>query len=257
MLRQSILGSPLGRAAAAGRDLLDRLRAGQDDIATILNDQLATRIVTRLCRPAMTFVDVGAHIGSVIAEVRVKCPTAKIVAVEAMPDKAERLVAKFKTVEVQCTALGETEGEAHFFVDRRRSGYSSLADNGGESIKVILKPLDQVLLLDDVDVMKIDVEGAELGVLIGGDALVRRCRPTIMFESGPEEVLGYTKAAMFDWFASRDYGIFVPMRLAHTAPPLDLGSFIDSHHYPRRTTNYFAVPLERIAEIRQRTATFI
>lgn len=251
MIRQWLLGSVAGRLALRLRDGLGLLTAGREEIGTVANDQLAGMLVTRLLGEGGTFVDVGAHIGSVIAAVRRHTPDATIIAVEAIPEKADRLRAKFPSVRVECCALAEREGMASFFVDLDRSGYSSLARGSGRQreIQVPLRPLD-TLVDGPVDIIKIDVEGAELGVLRGASALLAACRPTIMFESGPDEVLGQSRELMWRFLHERDYAVFAPNRLAHEAPPLSLDGFLDSHHYPRRTTNYFAVPLENVEAIR-------
>ena len=156
-------------------------------------------------------------------------------------------------------ALGESDGEATFFLNKRRSGYSSLGGLPGSDrpyvteIRVPLKKLDGAISSDAVDVIKIDVEGAELGVLRGGDQLIARSRPTIMFESRPAaDGLGYTKESLWQWFAEREYAVLVPNRVAHNGPGLTQDSFLESHLYPRRTTNYFAVPIEYHVEIRNR-----
>ena len=253
MIRQWLLGSLGGRLALRLRDGVDLLAARREEIGTVANDQLAGMLVARLPGKGGTFIDVGAHIGSVIAAVRRYSPGTTIIAIEAIPEKAERLRAKFRDVRVECCALAENEGTASFFVDLDRSGYSSLARGNGRQreIEVSLRPLDS--LVDcRVDVIKIDVEGAELGVLRGAPALLAASRPTIMFESGPHEVLGQGKEALWRFLDERDYAVFTPNRLAHEAPPLSLDGFLDSHHYPRRTTNYFAVPLENIEAIRSK-----
>ena len=258
MLKEWVVGTSIGRAASAARDVIELVRSDKEQIGTIANDQLATYYVTRLCQPGKTFLDIGAHIGSIIAEVERNCPTVRIEAVEAIPAKAKRLSRKFPKARIHCCALSESEGEVSFFinVEKGKSGYSSLAKSGPhlEEIKVPARRLDNLVTADDVDVIKIDVEGAELGVLIGAEALVERCRPTIMFESGPQDLLGYTKQAMYEWFRSHGYALYAPSRLGHGGPPLSQDGFHDSHHYPRRTTNYFAVALERAAEIHERAA---
>jgi FkbM family methyltransferase len=224
----------------------------------LLNDALARRILIRLCQPGQTFIDVGAHIGSVIADVQRYSPSAKIVAVEAISDKAKDLRRKFPSVEIHCCALGETEGTSSFFI-ADQSGYSSLANVGGKEITVRTMPLDAVITASDVNVIKIDVEGAELGVLIGAEQTIARCRPTIMFESGPQEVLGYTKERMFDWLDERDYRLFVPNRLPERdgGPGLNKGAWLDCHFYPWPTLNYFAVPAERLATVRERARSLV
>lgn len=253
-LKRALVGTAIGRLATTVRNFVEIVRTPRLALGTVVNDQLACTLMARLCREGETFVDVGAHIGSVIAEVIYHCPTARIIAFEAIPEKSEHLALKFPEVMVHSCALAEVEGETAFYVDLKESGCSSLAAGKGEnlSIQIKMRRLDAVLADSHVDIMKIDVEGAELGVLHGGENLINRCRPIIVFESGPGNVLGFTKEKMFQWFRERDYGLFAPNRIAHTGGPMTLESFLDSHEYPRRTTNYFAIPMSRFEEIRQR-----
>src|SRR5437868_6005677 len=183
---QHIVGTSLGRAAMRARDAIELHTADAETVGCVANDHLAAFLVTRLCR--RHFVDVSAHIGSIIAEVD---PSIRITAIEPIPEKAERLRKKFPTVELHQCALSDHEGHAPFFVNPRASGYSSLDSGAGTvEINVPVKRLDA--LVSEPDVVKIDVEGAELGVLRGCEKL--ETRPVYMFESGPQEVLGYTKA---------------------------------------------------------------
>jgi FkbM family methyltransferase len=261
VFKQMIVGTAVGRLALSVRESMHLLRAmySQPEIAgTLANDWLAGFLVTRLCQNDKTFIDVGAHIGSIIGEVKRHCPSAKIVAVEAIPEKCESLRKCFPSVELHECALSDMDGETTFFVNTQRSGYSSLGRPSGDlgivKLKVPMRRLDGLIAADGMDVIKIDVEGAELGVLRGSEQIVAKSRPTIMFESGPpaEDGLGYTKEALWDWFAERNYAVLVPNRVAHVDPGLTQVGFVESHLYPRRTTNYFAVANERRDEIRDR-----
>jgi FkbM family methyltransferase len=262
-MKQMLLGNPIGRAALTLRDKLDLLRGSHfsvETVGTIANDQLATTLITKICGPHKTFVDVGAHIGSIIAQVRHTDSTIKIVAIEAIPEKIQNLRKRFPFVELHGCAVGEATGEISFFVDTRRSGYSSLArPNGTEDkskieIKVPIEKLDNLVKPIDVEAIKIDVEGAELGVLRGAVGILKDCRPIIMFESGPtgDNGLGYTKEEMVHFLNTLNFSVIVPNRLAHDDNGLTTAGFVESHLYPRRTTNYFAVPTERRAEFRDR-----
>jgi hypothetical protein len=119
---------------------------------------------------------------------------------------------------------------------------------------VPIKRLDDLVTSNDIDVIKIDVEGAELGVLLGSPNILRNIRPTIMFESGPErdDGLGYTKTALYQFLSSNEYAILIPNRVAHDDAGLTQDGFIESHLHPRRTTNYFAIPQELRVKIRDR-----
>jgi FkbM family methyltransferase len=251
-MKHLIVGSPIGTFALKGRELIRRLGTPVEMLGCLANDQITDVLVTRLCSPRKTFLDVGAHIGSVLGEVLRHSPSVKVQAFEAMPEKAERLRRKFPKIVVHECAVGDAEGSAAFFVDDRNSGYSSLAKKSADvrEIRVSVKTLDALVDDHDVDVIKIDVEGAELGVLKGALRLIARCRPVLMFESGPEQVLGFTKPDMWEFLQSQSYGIYLPNRVAHTACAMTLESFVESHFHPRRTTNYFAMPVERTEEVR-------
>ena len=264
-MKQVILGTTIGRIAIFVRDTFDILRTAYFDpenVGMLANDQFATSLDTKICRPNKTFIDVGAHIGSIVSSVMKNDPSIKIVAIEAIPEKIINLRRKFPTVEFHECAVGESEGNISFFINTKQSGYSSLgrppvntSNQYITEISVPIKQLDNLISSNDIDVIKIDVEGAELGVLRGSKILMAKCRPIIMFESGPtgNDGLGYTKEALWDIFSDQDYAVLVPNRVAHNDAGLSKEGFIESHLYPRRTTNYFAIPNERRIEVRDRT----
>ncbi len=267
-MKQFLLSGPFGRSAIFLRNKFDLLKAAVfslEAVGTTANDQLATILITKICGSHKTFIDVGAHIGSIIAEVRHNDPSTKIIAIEAIPQKARNLRRRFPFVELHSCAVGETTGEVSFFVDTERSGYSTLGrpitDSGTSKveIRVPIQKLDDIVNAIDVDAIKIDVEGAELGVLRGAVEILKKCRPIIMVESAPQtdDGLGYTKDAIFEFLSSVNYCVVVPNRVAHDDDGLTLTGFIESHLYPRRTTNYFAIPTERRSEFRDRARSIL
>lgn len=260
-MRGRIVNRPMGAALRALRDRLELHRAvagNLEQVGMLANDQLARALLERLCRPGGVFVDVGAHIGSVIDGVQRHSRPSLVIAVEAIPEKAAALRRRFPHAEIHCCALGEAGGETRFFVADAASGYSSLDAAlservaGVRAIDVRLERLDALVARDDVDVLKIDVEGAELGVLRGAPDLVARSRPSILFESGPDAMEAYSKAAMWHWLDRADYAVLVPERVPHLDDGLSSEGFAEAHLYPRRTTNYWAIPRERRAEVRTR-----
>ncbi|MCA9218658.1 MAG: FkbM family methyltransferase [Planctomycetales bacterium] len=112
--------------------------------------------------------------------------------------------------------------------------------------------LDDLIPSDaDVDVIKLDIEGAELGALRGAIGVLSRTFPTVMFESGlNRDDSPYEKTDLFHYFDQRNYAIVVPNRLGHNDNGLSEEGFLESHWYPRRTTNYFAVHRDRRTEFR-------
>lgn len=262
-MKQRLLGNLIGRSALSFRDKIGILRTAYfypERVGGLANDQLATKLVTSICQSRKTFIDVGAHIGSIISEVAHRDPSIRIVAIEAIPEKTVNLRRKFPFVEFHDCAVGECTGEVSFFVNTRHSGSSSLgrpADADERSIseiRVPLRRLDELVSSNDIDVIKIDVEGAELGVLRGSSKILNSSRPIIMFESWPrrDDGLGYTKEALYQFLNLNGYALLIPNRVAHDDPGLSQDEFIESHLYPPRTTNYFAIPKERRIEIGDR-----
>jgi FkbM family methyltransferase len=262
-MKQLLLGTPFGSAALSIREKFGMIKTAwfhPDDVGTFANDILATKLIVALCQPKHTFVDVGAHIGSVTSAVAHRNASIRIVAVEAIPDKIAKLRRKFPSVEFHECAVGESAGEASFFINLRQSGYSSLGrprdgrPSSFSEIKVQVRRLDAIVLDANVDAIKIDVEGAELGVLQGSTKILADSRPVVMFESGPtpDGEVGDSKQGIYQLLAAHDYRVLIPNRVAHNDSGLTQDGFLESHLYPRRTTNYFAVPVERQIEVRAR-----
>jgi FkbM family methyltransferase len=262
-IKQTLLGSRVGDLAMLMRDRVGLVRAAlshPDVVGTVANDQLAGLLVSSICGPGRVFVDVGAHIGSVIAAVRRHDPTIKIIAVEAIPEKAEALRRKFPCDAIHSCAAGAQAHIAEFFIHTSQTAYSSLnrpaGDNGCvREIQVQVMTLDSLIPIDaDVDVLKLDIEGGELAALRGATRLLCRTRPVVLFESAlPQSVAASEKRDLYQFFHNRDYALIVPNRLAHDDDGLSEAGFLESHLYPRRTTNFFAVPKVRRIEIRDKT----
>ncbi len=261
MLKELLVNTGIGQFGLNLREQLSLHKAAVSDleqVSMIANDLLARHLLERLCLPGRVFVDVGAHIGSVIAGAQRQSQPSQIIAVEAIPEKAAALRKRFPEVEILEIAASDREGEVDFTIDLARPGYSSLNPDVGTQttasrvIRVPMQRLDARIPYDNVDLIKIDVEGAELGVVRGSEAIVSTSRPVFMFESGAIEMAGFPKEELWQWFEDHDYEVALPMRVAHMGPGLSLATFIDAHEYPRVTTNYFGIPRERRNEIRLR-----
>lgn len=260
-MKNRIIGTIFGNAALSIRDtflMVQTMCFRPEDAGCVSNDWLARFLVTRLCKNGKTFIDIGAHIGSITSDVARYIPSAKIIAVEPIPEKVASLRRKFPSVEFHACALSDFEGETSFFINLSQSGYSTLLSPSDLKksdfleVKVPIRKIDTLISSAEIDVIKIDVEGAELNVLRGGEKLIKQNRPTILFESAPiaEEKGNEVKRALYQWFVEKDYAILIPNRLAHNDPGVSLDGFLESHLYPLRTLNYFAVAKERRIEIR-------
>jgi FkbM family methyltransferase len=148
--------------------------------------------------PGGVFADVGTHIGyhSIKAAKRVG-PMGRVLSFEPNPGTAAQLKENIRysglsNIKLHEFACADHEGEAEFFAaGRGNTGRSSLsAENAlgdGEirPYRVRLRPLDAVITesaIQRLDLMKVDVEGAELMVLRGAEQTLRRFRPVLLVE---------------------------------------------------------------------------
>jgi FkbM family methyltransferase len=134
-------------------------------------------------------VDVGANAGiyCVYAATQVGS-RGRVIAVEPNPavvTRLERNVAA-NAADGVCTvipaAISSQAGVGSLIVGAN-SAISHLAEPGQSGVEVNVRTLDEVVgrfNLPDIDLMKIDVEGAELAVLKGGANSVRRCRRIVI-----------------------------------------------------------------------------
>src|SRR5690606_28669717 len=90
------------------------------------------------------------------------------------------------------------------------SGANRLVEDGAGS--VTLDTLDNLYPTEIFDLIKIDVEGMELDVLLGGEQLIRRSRPTILIE-----VSNANKGRFFGWLARMNYRVHRAFELVHAS----------------------------------------
>jgi len=158
--------------------------------------------------PGGTFLDVGANLGRIaFAAARRVGPTGRVLAFEANPTIAARLndeIARNHTpqVEVVPVACGAIPGELEFYVSRAHTGRSSLSQLNAQSSASIRVPCERVDTLlaargiAHADVVKIDVEGAEMLVLQGMEKLLAGSRPVLIVETDPELLASFSTSIL-------------------------------------------------------------
>src|SRR3954453_20830755 len=127
-------------------------------------------------------VDVGANEGRFLWHMTQRAPRGRHIAFEPVPHLAARLRELFPGVEVHDAAVGDAAAEeTRFVVVKNDPAYSGLRERDypegyeTEEIRVRVERLDSELPPDYVPTLiKIDVEGAELGVLRGAVETIRR-----------------------------------------------------------------------------------
>jgi FkbM family methyltransferase len=160
-----------------------------------------TAVLEQYLRPGDTFVDLGANVGYfAIRAAAIVGASGRVLAVEPVADLA-RLIEqsarrnRLGNVQVIAVALGKTSGSGVMHVPIS-SGISYLAAEAAEpapsgdeplraSQAVRVMTLDELIehnRIDAVRLLKIDVEGRELDVLLGARATLARFRPVLIVE---------------------------------------------------------------------------
>lgn len=147
-------------------------------------------------------LDVGANEGQLRREMVRVAPIGRHVAWEPLPSLAARLREEFPNVEVREAALGATSGEVDFQHAVDEPGWSGLRERRTprgsrfQRIRVRSEMLDDALPPAVAPrLIKIDVEGAELDVLLGGRRTITTHRPIIVFEHGADAAALYGASA--------------------------------------------------------------
>lgn len=181
----------------------------------------------RLISPGDHVVEVGGHIGFITAYyAKLAGPAGRVTVFEPgsnnlpyIRDNIARMEADRRLAPVTLVekAVGPEAGEAEFFEDdltgqnnsmvERFEGLRSNRENAFveaevKARRVPVVRLDDIVGADDVHFIKIDVEGFELGVLKGMQAIIEAGQARIMVEVQADE------AAIFDLFRAHDYRLF-------------------------------------------------
>ena len=194
-VRQGLCGS--GQTTVLSRfgfrvqvDLEDRM--GQFLYAVGQYERPTSLLIRSLLDTGSTFLDIGANLGyfTLLAAKHVG-PGGRVIAFEPLPSAHSRLrqnvsLNEFNNCQLHRVALSNRRGTAPFFKGpEHHSGLSSLRPlesfHGVSSIKV--ERLDDVVSASTaVDLVKIDVEGAEVKVIQGMQNLLAAQRPELIVE---------------------------------------------------------------------------
>ena len=164
-------------------------------------------------------IDVGCHKGEVLEWMIQFAPQGNHWGFEPIPSMAQDLRSKFQqgNVFIKELALSDNNEKTTFHWVKNAPAYSGLKRRTYalehpeiERIEVQCARLDDVCTLPKVDLIKIDVEGGEWQVLKGGESIINRDHPDIIFEfgKGASEFYQTTPEMIFDFFDNKGYQLF-------------------------------------------------
>ncbi|MEI7663703.1 MAG: FkbM family methyltransferase, partial [Bacteroidota bacterium] len=158
-------------------------------------DAYSKKIIQRSLKPGSNCIDIGCHKGEILDLMIKDAPLGRKIGFEPIPELCDFLYARYQhdpTVTIYPVALYDKAGSTTFQHVLNAPAYSGIKKRKYDGkhvdidqITVETGLLDQFIPQDmQVDLVKIDVEGAEFRVMKGGIATLRRCKPVVIFEFG-------------------------------------------------------------------------
>jgi FkbM family methyltransferase len=179
-----------------------------------------TNYLKSILKEGDIFVDIGANVGwfSLVASPLVG-NSGKIICFEPTSETFKNLLVNieinnFRNIDCRNIGLSDISGELTFYLSEPgRDARNSFAPILGESIQTVVSTLDNELMDIDkslIKVVKVDVEGWEKFVFIGGENFFRNYRPIVMVEFAEENTFkaGYSVYDLYDIFQEWGYNWF-------------------------------------------------
>jgi FkbM family methyltransferase len=196
-----------------------------------------TQLLSTALRPGMVFFDIGANLGyyTLLASARVG-RQGHVHAFEPAPAQYRHLemnarLNQARNVTLNNCALAETAEEREFYLSEGwNHGTHSLGNAAGKTggIRISCATLDEYVhraRVARIDVMKVDVEGAEWLVFRGGERTFSLAPPRLLVFEACErhaQALGFSTVEVKKFLARRGYSIY---RLRPSALPAPASAF--------------------------------
>jgi FkbM family methyltransferase len=178
-----------------------------------------TAVFRDYCRPGMTVVDVGANVGyySLLSS-RLVGEAGRVIAVEASSENCRLLLVSLAingASNVELLPVAAAEGRGWSYFARNLGSNGAFLPNSGEDllarpgVVVPTFPLDE-LVEGPVNLIKLDVEGAEGRVVRGARRLIEEYRPVVATEFMPgmlPVMSGCSATEYLGWFLELGYDI--------------------------------------------------
>ena len=199
-------------------------------------DRLTADIMKKVLKTNSNCVDVGCHKGEILVAMLKDAPKGKHFGFEPIPYLYQNLKKHFDgKASILPYALADKNDTSTFQLVKNAPAYSGIkkrkyeVDNPDiEEIVVQLKKLDDVIPNDTkIDLIKIDVEGAEFGVLKGATNLINRDKPYIIFEFGlgASDFYGTKPIDLYPFFLEKGLAISTLKSFIKKGDPLTLEEF--------------------------------
>jgi FkbM family methyltransferase len=213
-------------------------------------DAQTKKVIAKVCKANSNCIDIGCHKGEVLDIMRKHAPNGQHFAFEPLPDLFVQLQTKYAQTNCQVFpyALSDNEAQQDFNYVISNPAYSGLVkrryDRPNEKdtkIKVQTKRLDDVLPNElPIALIKIDIEGGELGAMLGAVQTIQRWQPVIIFEHGlgGSDLYGTTPEKMFAFLQDCGLSVSTMQSWLKQEPAFTLTEFKDQFY---KQLNYYFI----------------
>jgi FkbM family methyltransferase len=215
-------------------------------------DRLTQMIMKKKIHQNSNCIDIGCHKGEMLHLMLKYSPAGKHFAFEPIPLFYNELAKKYQQrAHIFPYALSDHNGFATFQWVKNAPAYSGLkrrkydiANPDIEEIEVEIDTLDDIIPPNvKIDFIKIDVEGAEFGVLKGAKNLLMKYKPTILFEcgQGASDYYDTNPLDLYDFMTNEmGFNIFTLPAFVKNKPSLGRTEFVNCFN---TNTEYYFVAI--------------
>jgi len=181
-------------------------------------DTSTVKIMRQVLKNDSVFVDVGCHKGEVLDYAIRFAPMGRHYGFEPIPTLHAQLSKNYGAQYlIKNVGLSDHKGTSTFNYVVSNPAYSGIKKRsypGEEEVEEITIDIDtmdsQLSEATHVDLIKIDVEGGEYGVLMGAKGIITKYQPVIIFEFGlgASDHYGTSSDQIWDFFNSLNYGVY-------------------------------------------------
>lgn len=237
------------------------------DIKQLLVEEAEMQLYPKILKRDSNCIDVGANYAYHTHRLAQLCPDGRIIAFEPIPFTyrvCKRLIRKFhlKNVELYQKGVGEKNGTVSFEMPMQdfgvlSAGQAHLSGRNNELegkeqhykftkfevVECEIVQLDSMdLKLNSLDLVKLDIEGAELFALKGMSALLQKFKPHIYIEINPFFLKGFgiAETELNEFFNTHGY-------LVYTYNPNS--ATLHKYELPYSEDNYLLIHKDRKEEL--------